>query len=321
MSVIDITSMGDTERQKLRHQRITASRIPCILGEIARWGPSDVWREILEPPKASEPNLRMRRGLALEPMIADLYAEQTGQKPLSRKFFFQSKACPWLGASPDWILPGDTVHALVEGKTSSLIAAWESGVPDYVRSQVAGQLLVTGADWCDVAALIGDDDFRIQRLERGDMNLSLLLEFLEEWYEKHIRPCLDLPLEEWVQYAPPPASVDEAARLWPKSKSRFIIAVPVTIDLIDKLKGAKATLKEVQTEVNRCELSLKQQMGDADEIVSAPGEKPLVTWRTDKESAPTVDEKTWAKDDPDGYKKAVAKYPKQRKAARRFAVK
>lgn len=137
-----------------RRTAVTGTDIPVILG-VSPWrceaDLADDKRGLSEPQPES---VAMRRGRALEPLVADLYAEATGRAVRRSRAMWRHPRIEWAAASLDFTVVGE--RRIVEAKTTSSRARFADGVPDDVRAQVAWQLGVMGWPVADVAVLEGD---------------------------------------------------------------------------------------------------------------------------------------------------------------------
>lgn len=143
-----------------------------------------------------------RRGQYLEPLVADLYAEQMrarGHEHLTlaketRTLRYGGEASDSvLLATPDYYVRGlaNCADRLLEIKTKT----WRSAVgfgapgtdelPDSVILQVQQQMLVTGMTTCDVAVLV-DDDFRLYHVEASARVQHALLTRLSAWWQLRV---------------------------------------------------------------------------------------------------------------------------------------
>jgi putative phage-type endonuclease len=164
----DTLSNGDTDRQAWLNDRksiITASEVAAIMGVApgaARvWTDKKGWTTPVDL-SINDPGF-IEMGHALEPVIAELYAKKTGRKIRRCQSLLRSKAYPWLGATLDYEIyedkDGTPVYppAPLECKSTGNADNWpQKGEPSskyQVQNQV--QMLVTGASWGAISAVIG----------------------------------------------------------------------------------------------------------------------------------------------------------------------
>lgn len=99
------------------------------------------------------PTAAMQRGLDLEPIVRELYAERVGGEDVTQVGFVLHDSGLY-GASPDSLVGDD---GLVEIKTSAPhiyaedLHRWGDDVPPRFYWQMVGQCLVADRSWCDLA--------------------------------------------------------------------------------------------------------------------------------------------------------------------------
>jgi putative phage-type endonuclease len=186
--------MTTPEHDYRRH--IGATDSPALLGLHPYKSPHDVWARIVEGRKTPQ-NKAMLRGLRLEPVVREMYLDETGAKLLGPERLFHP-AHDWLGASLD----DRTAERVVEFKTASLrkLNEWgEEGtdeVPPHYLVQVQHQMLVSGLPAGDLAVLLGGDELRIYQFT-ADLELqSLILETCERFQRNYIETKLPPPVDD-----------------------------------------------------------------------------------------------------------------------------
>ena len=175
-------------REELAARRLSlgASEIASVVGLNPYRSVHETWmlkRGLVE----EEDNVKSRIGQLIEPVIAQVYREETGAE-LAHFGTVTHATEPWATATPDGFVFG--IPRLLEIKCVGWRMAhhWtdeEEGVPDYYRVQGEWQCLVTGAQEVDFAALIGGTDFRIYRC-RHDAALGAMLLERGRWLN-HVR--------------------------------------------------------------------------------------------------------------------------------------
>lgn len=171
-----------------------------------------------------------------------------------------------------------TTDRLLECKTANAFAvgAWgEPGtdaIPEYYLTQVQWYMDVTSAEVCDVAVLIGGQEFRLYTVARDAEIIAALVAAADEFWRN---------LEQGI--APPPQSEADARRLWPRNAAGKRVIVDVTVAdacrdlaaLADEEKALEARRDELRTVVLAA-------LGDAEEA-QYMGRK-LCTWRNNKDT-------------------------------------
>jgi putative phage-type endonuclease len=264
-----MTQMAMSDRDEWlarRRELITATDIPAILG-ISPWrSEGDVARD-KRGELADEPSIPMRVGQALEPLIAELYAERTGAAVERWGDLVVHPELPWAGATPDY-RAGDVI---VECKWSASPRRWTDGLPEDYEAQVRWQLGVTGYRAADVAALLGHD-LRVYRVEHDEGLWADLVRVADDFRR---RLAAGGPFAETV------ASV---ARAYPVDSG-------AEMDADDELERLVAALRDVREQRERIEASeaeiearIKARMGPAAVL---RGRGWQITWRTTRESQVT----------------------------------
>ena len=148
----------------LRKRGITATDITAITGVSPYKSPYRLWSEktgAIEPQTVGAAALR---GTLLEDAVGRYYELERGVKLRKSNGVVVLKKHPWAMASLDRTIVGEP-DGLVEIKTSASQRWSLYPVPPEVIAQVQWQMLITGAQWCDVVALLGSLVFRIERVE------------------------------------------------------------------------------------------------------------------------------------------------------------
>lgn len=235
---------AQTEEQWLAARRsgIGSSDAPAILEVSPYAGPLEVYLDKIGGAVPRESTVAMRRGKALEPLAAALYAEQYPQRKVSdpEGGLFTYREWPVLVATPDrWVEDPERGPGLLELKSVGHWARgdWEIEPPLHVLVQVQHQLLCLGTDfrWAAVGALLGDT-FVAYDVERNQ-------NFIDSWITR--------ARTFWgaVERREPPAathaSLDTLKVLYPTVRERVTVELPA-----ESLSWDRA-LAEAEVEVKR----------------------------------------------------------------------
>jgi predicted phage-related endonuclease len=202
----------------------------------------DIWREkVLPLPEVlPAPNPPQARGVALEPIICDQYAEETGYMLVHVPALFDP-AKPWLRGNPDRMAPAE--RGALEAKAPGIFM-----FAQLLQNGINEQYQLQGNDYCLVAKRAGYSvdwlDFRFLQAERWQaINVRVypdpvimrsIEEVVDHFWHEHV-----------LKEIPPPAdgySIDVPVNDSPIVK----IDDPELLDALDALREAKAIKKEVK---------------------------------------------------------------------------
>ncbi|MDR8050731.1 YqaJ viral recombinase family nuclease [Burkholderia cenocepacia] len=217
-------------------------------------------------------------GTLLEPIVAAVYTQQTGNKVRKVNAVLRHPSIPFMLANIDREIVGAHDVQILECKTAGEFGTrlWRDGVPEYVQIQVQHQLAVTGKTAAHVAVLLCGQALEVRRIERDDALIGRLVE-LEARFWRFVETD-----------TPPPAdgseSADRALRhLYPGNGE--------TIDFSDdhRLSSVFADLVAVRAEIEtrqqleaQFKQTIQQAMGDAIRAVFQTGS---VSFKRSKDSS------------------------------------
>lgn len=226
------------------------------------------------------------RGKRLEPVILQMFEDETGLKVQHRNRRFCDSEYSFLAAEID----GETGNENVDAKSAQPFSRhlWgEPGsdeIPIYYAAQFMHGLMVTGRDVCHVAAMIGLDDFRIFKIQRDDELIALIRERELEFWEL-----------VQSQTPPPIETAEDALSVWPTSRLETAEVSEAVADLVQKLKLVKAQIKGLEMRETELKDAILPAFQDAEAIASAG--RILATWKS--QNASRLDQKALAAAHPD----------------------
>ncbi|MEE8241499.1 MAG: YqaJ viral recombinase family protein [Nitrospirales bacterium] len=192
-----------------RREVIGGSDVGAIVGVDPWKTQRDVYHDKVKPRESTrdieEPTPYQTRGLVLEPIVAELYVEQTGLK-VSRGKFRRHPVKKFLGGHPDGVInpqPGNDERGILECKTMTYGAFQQivrKGIPE--RWQLQGQhyCTVSEASWVDFAVLTPDHwKFVVVRVEALRETQDRLIEVCTLFWENYVLKQTEPP-EEAVDY-------------------------------------------------------------------------------------------------------------------------
>ncbi|MFC8884424.1 YqaJ viral recombinase family protein [Streptomyces cinereoruber] len=216
-------------------------------------------------------------GTEIEGFIARMFSKRSGIKVAMPPGTLANIERPWMRANVDrYALDAfGRVAGPVECKNRSAyqLSDWENGqIPDAPAIQCLWYMAVGGWDHGYVAALVGGNTLRWQRLERDEEIIADLIDYCGTWYERHV-----------VEGYPPPADGYEAttkllAKLW-QVKAETVAQVDLA--RAKELRARRADLKDQQEQLDHDLRAVENEMrlaaGEA-AVVQANG-KTAWTWK------------------------------------------
>jgi predicted phage-related endonuclease len=208
----------------------------------------------------------MRVGSALEDLIADAYAAQTGRKVRRVRGLWESRAIPWAAASPDATAAG----RLIEIKWTGSRARFRDGLPDDTAAQVQWQLMVAEAPVADVATLtVGEDEIRVFEVRADPLLQGNFVAIAADFRRR---------LAEGGPFA---QNAESVARNFPIDNGTYLPATPDLVELVDMFRAAKETAKSAVDAEKGIGNALRTLLRDASGI------EGLLTYRKSADSTRT----------------------------------
>jgi predicted phage-related endonuclease len=251
----------------------------AALAGVSRWAtPLSVFedkRPDLAPEKPDRENAQMRLGSLLEPIVADLFTEETGIKLRRRSKPVRCRDHSWEGGHLD--RTADDPGWVYEGKWSMGKKEWDSEagpvIPRGYMVQCQWYLHVTGSPYGHLGVLLGYGEFRRYRFERDEPLIETLVELGDAFWHDHVIPGIPPEVD---------GSEDWGRRLrdmHPQDDGSEVVATAYQANLLDALRYQQSQLGEAQDEVNTTKQKLMESMADATRMQSPIA---TVTWKTNK---------------------------------------
>ncbi|MBR8316091.1 YqaJ viral recombinase family protein [Burkholderia dolosa] len=247
-------------------------------------------------------------GTLLEPIVAAVYTQQTGNKVRKVNAVLRHPSIAWMLANIDREVVGAPDVQILECKTAGEHGTrlWRDGVPEYIQLQVQHQLAVTGKTAAHVAVLLCGQALEVHRIERDDALIGWLIE-LEQRFWRYVESD-----------TPPPAdgseSADRALRhLYPGNGETIDFSNDrVLSSVFADLVAVRAEIETRQQLEAQFKQTLQQAMGDATRAVFETGS---VSFKRSKDSS-TVDLERLLADHPE----FETQYARSKPGSRRFLV-
>ena len=303
-------------RSKLLKDRQTGvggSDCPAILGVDPYRTILDVYYEKTGELGPKEDNKDMKRGRILEPVIADLFAEETGAKLVRERMLKRHPVADWMIAHIDRriaSMPGEEGQGLLEVKAprANQFDKWKEAAPDAVYCQVQHYLAVMGLPYAYACAWIGATDLVYHRIPRDEGFIEAMMLLESDFWINHV--LTGIPPEGR-------ASAGTLTQLYPNSKYGKEVALPDSLaNWLEVYYNSRKTRLAMEKAEEEAELHIKTEMQDAEQGLFNNGEVLFgVKWQT---GAPykAWDFEALSKDD-----MAVQRYKTKLTSRRTFTVK
>lgn len=274
--------MLSAQEIEIRKTGIGASEIGAVAGLSPYAGPLDVYlrKAGLVDDVTSE---AAEWGHALEPLVADRYARETGAtlRPVST---MRHPREPWILATPDRIAEKGGEEWLVEVKTASIRVAHRWGepytdeVPEEYLAQVTWQMLVTGHRRADVALLIGGQEFRIYSVPYDEELAAALVETGRRFWLDHV--IAQVPPEQGSVSA----MREYLRRQYPRDERPIRDATPEEVQALEELRQARAAYAAAAAAKEAAEDRVRRIIGESAGLQSPIGR---VTWKKTRDTPKT----------------------------------
>lgn len=272
-----------------RAKSIGASDSSAVLG-INPWKSNvELWLEKTNPESLLDQpdNLNMRLGRDMEPILRQLFTEETGLQVRQDNHTRYDDEYPFLSTNLDGRIVGDKVP--LELKTTGM---WDGMIPDNYFCQLQHQMMVTNSPYIYFAVLVLSNFGK---------------QFIVEKYERNERFIADMRskmVDFWMNYvvtgvAPDPVSVKDARLLYNETNQESVIEGSFDmITICEKIKDYNKDIKKIKAKADELRVSIMDTMKE-DEIMTYKG-STLSTWKKSKGKV-KFDLNKFKKDHPDIY--------------------
>ena len=267
------------EDLKERQLGIGASDAAPALGMSKYKTPYQLWEEktALEVVQFDSPILR--RGRMFEPIIRQLYSDETG-RAVKKVPSMRSEKYPFMTASPDGY--AEDGKRYIEIKTARNKSEWgEPGtdeIPLPYMIQVQHGLIVTGLEIADIPVSFSLDDFAIYEVP-ADRELQEMIIEKEATFWELVKNRIP----------PEPSNYVDVYRRFAKSMPKNIQADSDIVGAVQALKSVKLSQKELKEREDQLKTMIGKYMAEADTLIDFDG-NTLATWKTQNKKAYMVKE-------------------------------
>ena len=270
------------------------SDIGAIMG-LSKWkSPVDVW---LDKTGRTKPNLEMSEpayfGIELESFVAAEYSKRCGNKVQRVNQIIKHPQHAWMLANIDRAVVADGSRArmdkdgklagikgLLECKTASayLEREWSDGsAPLAYVAQCQWYMAVTGAEWCDLAVLIGGQKYVCHRIDRDESLIEAVIDAGRQFWFNNV--LADVP--------PTPRTPEETLALFPtNSRDDLVLASDDIMHALESYQLLKQKAKGVDDEMAAVKAAIQSFIGPHSGVCDMQG-SPLATWKQSKPSQKT----------------------------------
>ena len=267
--------------EKRRHY-VTGTDIAKIMGVApSSWGGKfSVWLDKTGKGTEVEQNGAMRAGLAFESGILKMYAEDMDCKmehldgyDLNVSLKYPHLACSLDGWNHTLNVPVDAKN--IRWKNEKWGDAWTDEFPDYYKTQLQVQMMVTGAKEAHLAVMFSGQDFVIYRMDYDEKLADAIVKAVDEFW----------PYVETGK--PPDADSSNATETYIKGifakgkEGKEKVADDAFVFLVKAFVEAKEATKEAKEKEAELGNRIRAFMGEATVV---PG---WCTWKNNKSSQET----------------------------------
>lgn len=234
-----------------------------------------------------EVSYRMELGNKLENFVASEFSLKTGKKVRNINGILKNDKYPFAIANIDRAVIGEKAFLECKVTNSYSKKLWEKEVPIHYQIQCHHYMSVTGATHCYVAALIGNEEFVIHKLDRDEDLISQIMDLEKMFWDQ----CViggELPTPdgsddygEVLQY------------LYKDSKEEELILFEKE-ELLNRYDEVCGLIKDLDSEKKAIEQYLKLQMKDYE--IAYLGDRKI-TWK--KQVRNSLDSKRLKKEHPE----------------------
>lgn len=251
---------GRAEWLAYRKDKIGASEAATAVGLNPYQSPYELWlvkTGLGEADPSIEDKIAVRAGHYMEPFIAALYQEETGEALMSEgsHVVYPHQTIPYLFATPDWLTAkGKPVELKCLGeRTGGEYLKGNTNDAHYIQLQI--QMACLDVAHGALAALIGNRELVITQFERDDDVLSDLSELLE-----HFMCCVK-------EGTPPPATWHEScrraiARRYPTDNGKRVTLPEDANFVVEHLAVVKEQIKKLERDKDELENQVRLWMAD-----------------------------------------------------------
>lgn len=232
-------------------------------------------------------NYKMELGNKLKDFVAREFALKTNKKVRNINGILKNDKYPFALANIDRAIVGEKAFLECKVSGSYLKREWKEGVPIYIKVQCHHYMAVSGATHCYVAALIGNEDLVIHKIDRDEEIIKEIMKLEKMFWEK----CV---LGENI---PVPDGSDDYSKIlkniYKESKEEEIILFEKE-NYLNRYDDVVGLIKELDTEKKAIEQYIQSQMKEYE--IAYIGDRKI-SWKS--QSKNILDSKRLKKEQPE----------------------
>ena len=255
-----------------RAKSIGASDSSAVLG-INPWKSNvELWLEKTNPESLLDQpdNLNMRLGRDMEPILRQLFTEETGLQVRQDNHIRYDDEYPFLSTNLDGRIVGDKVP--IELKTTGMV--WDGMIPDNYFCQLQHQMMVTNSPYIYFAVLVLSNfgkQFIVEKYDRNERFIADMRAKMVNFWMNHVV----------TGDAPDPVSVKDARLLYKDTIEESTIEGSFDmITICEKIKDYNNDIKKIKSKADELRVDIMDTMKE-DEIMTYKG-SILSTWKKSK---------------------------------------
>lgn len=301
MAVTIIRPNTHEEWLELRATGIGSSDIGTILGQNPFETPYQLWlRKTGQLPRKEE-TIEMQLGHLLEPAVASLYEQATGnivQTDTEGDWCARNDKKEFLIASPDRICTSATGEDILLELKTTRRAVDREHLPKSWVCQVQYLMYVTEIKTGALAWLKDGHEFDYIPMKRNDDFLDIIIPRIEHFWEHCVKKG----------NAPEPINGEDIALMFPQSVAGKVASASDEIrNSYDRLIELQKTIRDLTAEKNEIIDTMKLATGDAEKLMY--GDKLLGSFRRGTTKSEEVfDVKSFKEQYPDLYSQFTKEY-------------
>jgi putative phage-type endonuclease len=268
---------GSPEWLEARNAGIGGSDAAAAIGVSKYKTPLELYNEKVSGKSDFKGNWFTERGKALEPVLRQWYASETGLPVKLSDHILKSEKYPFMLYSMDGFVETSNGNKLLEFKTASSYNGWGEVGSDEIPMEYAVQcqhgLIVLGWEECDVAVSIAGMPPQSYTVRKDIELQEMIIEKEHKFWQ-----CVQNELP------PEPANSNEMLEKFHIKEGAIAYANAEVIVTIEHLKNLQQAEKGLKIDIDECKEHIQAFLAqnEASILMSPDGLQKLVTWNEAK---------------------------------------